>query len=170
MHSPIPLHEIDAELRVLEEQLYDAGGEIDAQLDERLAELLDARDDRYAAYLAVIRRAESTAAAYEAEAKRLAALSKPHSATASRLRERLLASMLAGGETKAETPLGIVAVRRSGTRPVVLDVPEEQLPECFRRVVVSADKRAIVEALKAGDEAALAVAHLGEASAFLSIR
>ena len=164
------LFHLDAELAVIEEHLVNADGEIDDELDQRFNDLLDAREDKHRAYVALIRRADATAEAYGAEAKRLADQANPHRRTADRLKRRLLESMIARGEEKVDTGIGVVAVRKASTRPVVLDVEPEALPEEWRVVTVSADKRAIAAALKAGDETLAGLAHLGDAAPFLSLR
>ena len=82
----------------------------------------------------------------------------------------LLASMLARGEHRVETPIGRVAVQQSSTRAIVLaDGDPATLPERFRVVTVAADKRALAEALRADDPEALAVASFAEPTPFLRL-
>ena len=77
--------------------------------------------------------------------------------------------MLARGETLHQTALGKVRLQQSGSRPLVLLVEPENLPDQFRRVRVEADKATLKHALKEGDEAAWKVAELGEGSYFVRI-
>ena len=167
--QPLPLHEIDAELEALEASILEAEGEITDAQDAHLHVLLDAREDKARACVALIRRNAATADAYRAEADRLAARARAHAATAERVKAILLASMLTRGEDTHETPLGRVRVQRASTRPVLLLVDPDDLPERFRRVAVAADKRALTDALKEGDEEALRCAEWGEPSPFLRI-
>src|SRR5690606_26726310 len=68
------------------------------------------------------------------------------------LKERLCEAMCRRGEDAHDTPLGRVRVQHASTRPVLLLVDPDDLPERFRRVAVSADKRPLTHALKEGDE------------------
>lgn len=169
MPATLPLYALDDELEALETALVEAGGEISDELEAAYHDLLDMRADKVAGYIAVIRRLELSAEGYDAEARRLAALRDATRNSAKRLKDRLCDAMRRRGENKHETPLGRVCVQTSSTRPVVLLVEPEDLPERFRRVAVSADKRALTEALKAGDEEALRCAEWGESSPFLRI-
>lgn len=169
MPAPLPLYEIDAELEALEAALLDAGGEITDDLEATYHDLLDMRAEKVAGYVAVIRRLELSADAYDAEVKRLTAHRNTMRSSAQRLKERLCEAMCRRGEDTHDTPLGRVRVQHASTRPVLLLVDPDDLPERFRRVAVSADKRALTDALKEGDEEALRCAELGEPSPFLRI-
>ena len=168
----LPLHAIDAALAEAESVLLDAGGVVTDDVDAALDVLLDARDDKVAAYVALIRNNEATAAAFKTEAERLDAHRRAHENTAKRLKERLLGSMLGRGDTLHQTPIGRVRVQYASARPVVLSYGTEpaDLPDRFRVVTVAADKRALADALKAEDPEAERVAHLADPSPFLSIR
>ena len=169
MPAPLPLYEIDAELEALEAALLDAGGEITDDLEATYHDLLDMRAEKVAGYVAVIRRLELSADAYDAEVKRLTAHRNAMRTSAQRLKERLCEAMCRRGEDAHDTPLGRVRVQHARTRPVLLLVDPDDLPERFRRVAVSADKRALTDALKEGDEEALRCAEWGEPSPFLRI-
>ncbi|MBE2186701.1 MAG: siphovirus Gp157 family protein [Rhodothermales bacterium] len=171
MQTPVlPLHTITAELAELEAAIIDAGGEITDEIDARYSDLLRMEAEKVTGYVAVYRRLSATADAYKAEADRLAAHAKAAQRSADALKERLLYAMLQRGETEHVTPLGKVAVRFASTRPVVLRVEPQDLPDAFRVERVDADKRALADALKAHDPAAEAVATFGDPAPFLSIR
>ena len=167
--APLPLYEIDAELEALEVALLDAGGEITDDVEAEYHDLLDMRAEKVAGYVAMIRRLELSAEAYDAEVKRLTANRNAMRNTAQRLKDRLCEAMCRRGEDEHETPLGRVRVQRASTRPVVVLVEVDALPERFRRISVSADKRALTDALKDGDEEALRCAELAEPSPYLRI-
>lgn len=97
MPSPLPLYQIDADLEALEAAFLDVDGETDDETSAHYNALLDARDDKHAACLALVRRNAATADAYRAEADRLARLARTHTATVERVKRILLASMLARG-------------------------------------------------------------------------
>lgn len=170
MPTPLPLHQIDADLAVIEAAFLDADGETDDETNTHYDALLAARQDKHAACLALVRRNAATANAYRAEADRLALLAHAHAATVERVKRILLASMLARGERRVETPIGRVAVQESSTRAIVLrDGDAGTLPERFRVVTVAADKRALAEALRADDPEALAVAAFTPPTPFLRL-
>lgn len=169
MPTPLPLYAIDDQLAAIEAELLDADGVTDDATSDAYDQMLDARDDKAAACLALIRRNDTTSAAYKAEADRLARLAKAHANTAARVREILLASMLRRGETVHETPLGRARVQYAGTRAVDLRASVDELPERFRVIAVSADKRALADALKSDDPEAHAVATLAPLAPFLRL-
>ena len=107
---------------------------------------------------------------FEDEAGRLRAHEKAARRTVDTLKARMLAGMQLRGETKHVTDLGTITVRTSGSRSVVLTVDVDELPDQYRTVRVSADKRAIGADLKAGDELAATVAYLDEPKQSLNIR
>lgn len=167
--QPLNLYTIDIELAEIEAALVDAGGEIDEDLDQRYNDLLDARDDKHRSYVAVIRRLEASAEAVKQERQRLQERERAFAASAKRLKDRLCESMLAAGEDVAETPIGKVRVQY-GPAPIVLDDADvEMLPERFLVRSVSADRRAIADALKAGDSDVEGLARYGERSPYLRI-
>ncbi len=64
-------------------------------------------------------------------------------------RELLLKAMEAAGLTKLATPAGTVSVGHSA--PKVIVIAEDEIPEQFIKVIRQPDKRAIGDALKAGE-------------------
>src|SRR5690606_10052622 len=99
MPAPLPLYEIDAELEALEAALLDAGGEITDDLEATYHDLLDMRAEKVAGYVAVIRRLELSADAYDAEVKRLTAHRNAMRSSAQRLKERLCTPCAAAART-----------------------------------------------------------------------
>ena len=166
----LALHVLDARLAEAEAYLLDAGGVVTDDVDAALDVLLDARDDKVAAYVALIRNNEATAKAYADEAARLDAHRRAHENTAKRLKERLLASMLERGDVLHATPIGSVRVQYASTRKVIPHGDVSDLPERFRVVSVAADLRALGDALKAGDAEAQSLAHLADPTPFLGLR
>lgn len=166
--NPLSLYQIEQDLAELEAALIEAGGEIDDELNARYDQLLDAREDKHRAYVAMIRRLEVSAEAVATERKRLQESERALLASAKRLKDRLCASMVAAGENVAETPLGRVRVQY-GPAPVEVVVAPEELPEEFRRVVVSADAAALRAALRDGGIDLAGLARWGERSPYLRL-
>ena len=166
---PLPLYAIDAELAELERALIEADGEITDEVNERFDDLLQMREDKVGGYVAVLRRLETSAEAYGAEAKRLAAGARVMQNSADRLKQRLLDAMTARGDTEYETPLGRVRAYPGSARSVTVLGEPDDLPERFKRVTVSPDKRALSDALKAQDPEAIRYAEFEAPTPYLRI-
>jgi hypothetical protein len=173
MIPPLSLYALDDELLHLEQEILDAGGEVDDETDARHSALLDARADKVEAYCMMIRRFEATAEAVSLERKRLQEAERTLASAAKRLKERLCTSMQERGETEQLTRLGKVRVQQASRRPVELLVDLDVLPESYVRVRTEADLGALAADLASEDpqirERAEAVARLGEASYYVRI-
>lgn len=171
--SPLSLYTIDAELRALEEDLLQAGGEITEEVEARHDRLLDLREGKVEGYLRVIRRFETTAGAIKAERQRLQEAERHMEKAAQSLKDRLAVSMAARGEQEHLTALGRVKLQQSGTPPVELLVAPDDLPDGFVRVRRSPDLTALREALQSDDAEeqarAAALAQLGEAKHYVRL-
>ena len=167
--APMPLYAIDEELERFEADFLDAGGEVTEAMEAQYADLLEMKAGKIGRYLAVIDQMEATASAAKERADRLALHASRFSKSAQRLRDRIRDKMLARGEKRHETPLGTVRVQRNSTRPVELLVSEDELPERFTRTETSPRMQDLADALKAGDDEALALARFGPAGYHLRI-
>ena len=170
---PLSLYALDDELRQLEYELLDAGGEVDEETDARHTALLDAREDKVEAYLALIRRFETTAEAVKSERQRLQESERALANSAKRLKDRLCTSMRERDQVEHLTRLGKVRVQQASRRPVELLVEPDALPEAYMRVRTDADLSALAADLASEDPVvraqAEAVAKLGEASYYVRI-
>ncbi|MBW7657724.1 siphovirus Gp157 family protein [Tepidimonas charontis] len=103
---------------------------------------------------AFVRNLEATAAAIRQAEESMAARRKALEARAERIRSYLLANLQACGITKIECPWFVVAIRKNPPSAEIVD--EALLPERFLVAPPPPpprpDKRAILEALKAGEE------------------
>jgi hypothetical protein len=118
---------------------------------DALAQAFDAKADSYAA---LIRNAETRAAARREEARRFAALAERDEFLATRLRLALMEAMQRTNRTKVQTERFQLSVRANGgKRPVLVD-DEAALPPEFVVPVysVKVDKDAIRQAIEAGSE------------------
>ena len=101
-------------------------------------------------YAKVITNIQSDSDAIDAEIKRLKAIKDTKDRAVNRLKEALREAMMVSGIDKIESPLFKLSLRRS--EAVEVDVVEA-LPNDFvtRKVVVTADKVSIKEAIKRGE-------------------
>lgn len=166
---PLSLYALTEDLAGLEMALLESGGEITPEVEEEYGLLLEMHAEKVEGYLAMIRKFEASAAGIKAERERLQAAEKTMASAAKALKDRLRDAMLRRGETEHQTALGKVRLQRSGSRPVLLRVAPDELPEHFQRVRVDADLTALRHALKEEDASAGAVAELGEASYYVRI-
>ena len=149
--SNLNLYEITSELRELQDALIESGGEITDEMEERFDDLLDAEEDKTEGYIAVIRSMEEEAEAFKREEQRLKKRRKAAENSAGRLKERLLMAMEVRGQDERSTALGKVKRQRNSSSGTTVFSDPEDLPDHFKRVRVSADKRAIREALESED-------------------
>ncbi|MEM6784605.1 MAG: siphovirus Gp157 family protein [Bacteroidota bacterium] len=167
---PLNLYALDADLADLERELLEAGGEVDDETEARHNALLDAREDKIEAYVALIRRLSASADAVEAERKRLQNAEKALKNAAQRMKDRLLDSMQRRGETQQQTRLGTVRVQQASRRAVQLRVDVDHLPDRFVKVrPPEVNLSALREALDAGDEEAATLAELAPATSYVRI-
>lgn len=127
-------------------------GEInDAQL-AALSSLEMKFSDKANGICCIIRQAKAEAEMASIEAKRLQMLAQSRGAIAERLTEYLKGQMELTGQTKLTTPLFSVWIQRNGAASVAYHRPVGDLPICFQRLTIEVDKRALVDAAKAGVE------------------
>lgn len=149
------LYQITAEMMEIltaAEQVVDGDAETAAAFADATKALTEALASKADDYGALIRIAESRAAARREEAERMELLAKADEALADRLRRALMDAMVATNCTKLETPRFRLQVRANGGRIPVLVTDETALPMQYRvpRVTEVIDKDALREALEAG--------------------
>lgn len=148
------LHEITADFLALEDLLLESGGEVTPEVEALIAEMegnLEAKADGYAA---LIQEWQADAEKWKAEEQRCAGHRKARENAAAALKARLCEAMVTLGREKVETERFKVAVQRAAPS-VELLVEPDVLPEAYQRVIpatVSADKKAIADALKSGED------------------
>jgi len=126
-----------------------------ATLDQRLADWIEASDDKHGAYYAVSKRleleADEMAQLMATMKKRASYLANQQARVKALAAELLIAREALGEEPKVSTPM----FRAWLVRTESVSVPDDvgMLPEAFqrRKVVVEADKAAIKSAIKAGE-------------------
>ena len=167
--APLSLYNLTEDLAAIEHALLESGGEITDEMDRNYTDLLEMHAAKVEGYIAMIRKFEASAEGIKLERERLQRAEQTMQNAAKNLKARLCNAMLLRGETEHQTTLGRVRLQQSGSRPLVLLVEPENLPDQFKRIRVEADKTALKHALKEGNEAAWKVAELGEGSHFIRI-
>ena len=146
----------------------DAGN--DEDFAAALADTLDAQsdqlEDKIEATIIVSRQLEADAEACKAEAKRLTDRARAFERNAKACKDRVLWAMETTGRDKIKRQL--FTITRAKPRPVVEIDDEALLPSEYviEKVTRAPDKKALLEALKAGE---VAGAHLGESKPSLRV-
>jgi len=124
--------------------------ELTPELEAALLINQDQLQSKAGNYAKVITNIQSDSDAIDAEIKRLKAMKDTKDRAVNRLKEALREAMMVSGIDKIEAPLFKLSLRRS--EAVEVDVVEA-LPNDFvtRKVVVTADKVSIKEAIKRGE-------------------
>lgn len=149
------LYQITDELKRLIDAFDHFGHESDEAAEaikEHTAALVEAFDAKADDYAALIRTAETRAAARNEESERMRKLAQDDEALASRLRNALMLAMNQTGRTKVQTARFKLSVQNNGGKiPVVIN-DESALPEAFRvpKVSISIDKDGIRAELEKG--------------------
>ena len=163
------LYNLTTSYQILMEQLYDS--EVS---EEILIDTLDCLEgsieDKAENYGKIIRQIESDISHIRDEEVRLAKRRKSLESRREFLKDSLFTAMKAVGLKQIKTPLFTVNIQKNGgKRALVLDVPVEELPECFRKVEYKADTEALRQWLD-GAEDNCPFCHLEEQGESLRIR
>ena len=162
-------YEISLQMEALQNALMESDGPLPDEEFERLVALDDMLGEKAGDTYAALKHLKREADAIKAEEDELKAKRKTAERAYDRLREYILENLERLGREVVETPRGKLRVQSASQRSVSVKVDPEDLPERFRRVKVSADSRALKDAIEAGDEEALSVAELNPASKYLRI-
>jgi len=141
--------------------------ELDLQgLEDTLQSIEAAIEDKVEGIIKVDIQMDAGITALAKEIKRLEARKKSMTAGKERLRGYTLSCLQAAGLQKVSTGVGIASVLKARESVQILDA--EALPAMYRDIEIKPDKKAIGEAIKAGEQVPGAVMALGLPS--LSIR
>jgi hypothetical protein len=151
----VSLYAIQNEIESLIDALLEGGGgdmAANEALEQHLAGLDEALDQKAESYASVIRSLELRARARKDEASRIRDLAEADEAVADRLKKRLKEAMEATGKTKIDTPRFKLSVAGNGGKaPLVIDGSADDLPPQFRVVRHEPNKDAIRAALESGE-------------------
>lgn len=161
------LYEHVANYRQAMDLLEEAEGELTPEVEALLESVEDGLPAKVDGVAAMIRNLEADAAAFDLEQKLFADKKKKATKSVERLKEYLRSALIVADQKSIKGVRFTVALQANAPTVELLGgVTAEALPFEFRRTKVTheVDKTALKEALKAGDEAALAVAELRTSS------
>ena len=141
------LFNIDADLFALYNEIENNGGEMTTELETQLEITEAERMTKGEGYVYVIKQLRSQAELLKAEAKRLQEIAKHYEASAEKLADRLLQSVIAHGQIK--TALMTISSRKSKSVSIT---DESLLGAEYLRIKTEPNKTAIKEAIEAGQE------------------
>ena len=117
----------------------------------------------------MIRQLEAEEAGYQAEVDRLKKATQARTKSITWLKQQLLWSLDQAGMTEAKTDIGKVKIMKASSRPVLLKVKIEDLPEVYTRILVEPKLSEIGKGLKDHDPVAEEVAEFGPAKLYVRI-
>lgn len=147
------LYQITSELQAVIDGILEGGidsPEAQQALDEHLAGLDEALDQKAEDYAAVIMSLQARSDARAAEAKRIRELANADATVAQRLKERLKQAMEATGRVRIDTTRFRLTVANNGGKQPMLIEDESAIPTEFIVQVPEVDKDAVRAALEAG--------------------
>lgn len=125
-------------------------------------------EDKADAYARIIRELEGRIGGIKAEVERLTNRRRTMEANIDRMKRTLQDAMILTGKTKFKTDLFSFAIQKNGgSLPIIIDVEPSELPDELCVIERKPDRKAIAEALDAGD---CEYAHYGERGESLRIR
>lgn len=147
------LYQITNELQAVIDGILEGGidsPEAQQALDEHLAGLDEALDQKAEDYAAVIMSLQARSDARAAEAKRIRELANADATVAQRLKERLKQAMETTGRVRIDTTRFRLTVANNGGKQPMLIEDQSAIPTEFIVQVPEVDKDAVRAALEAG--------------------
>lgn len=146
----VSLFDINAEQKLMIAEIEAMEGEITPEMEEKLVITETQLRQKSIAYLEVIKVKEGFNSLISDEIKRLQGLKKRNDKVVNNLKDNLLTAVKTFGTYE-------VGTQKFGTRKshqLIVDIDPLNLPEIYRtqKLVVTADKVALKEALKLGEE------------------
>jgi hypothetical protein len=155
--------------QILMEQLYDGDVSEEILLDT-LDSIEGAIEDKAENYGKMLRQIDADIERIKDEEQRLAKRKKGLESSKAFLKDNLYNTMKTVGLSKIMTPLFSFNIQKNGgKRALILDVPVEELPECFRKVEYKADTESLRQWLEDAEDNC-PFCHLEEQGEHLRIR
>lgn len=139
----------------LAEEIFEAGGVLTPELEERLQAQTDDMEDKVERVALYMREMETRGQAAKAEKDRLAQIQKAYESRVEGLKVYMLRCMTIADLVKVETPKVRVNRQRSGTPSVDYTGDLDLLPADFIRVRPEErdlDKQAVIQAIRDGED------------------
>ncbi|AMA10730.1 siphovirus Gp157 family protein [Picosynechococcus sp. PCC 73109] len=166
------LFEITTDIRLLEELLENANDQDQEQtILDFLADSQTNLQEKVDNYVELIQELQARATARKERAKQLQELARSDENKARRLKTLLQTHLQSLEIKRLDTPRHRITLANNGGKaPLILreDLNVEALPQRFQKIEL--DTTAIREAIEAGDEEALEIAHLGQRGQSIRIK
>jgi hypothetical protein len=171
-----PLLDLAHEMVVLDEMILEADGDLSnpvvaAKLEEWWRDSLTDFNSKVDNYCGLIREIELRVARRAEESERLAMRNKAEQNAVKSLKDRMKMAMEFAGVRKAGDIRTATICGNGGKPPLKIDQPfarSEDIPEQFRKVVVSLNEEAVREAIESGEP--VKFAHLEERGTHVRIK
>ena len=124
-------------------------------------------DDKVSQWARCIKNMEAERNAVKEEADRLTKRAKTIDNQVTHMKDTLLMFLKAARRTEAGDTVLKVKIKRASVAPLELDIPPEEVPDEYKKVVIEVDKSAIKDAIKHGTE--FSWAHMGERREYINI-
>lgn len=145
------LYNIQSEYQQLMEVIMANDGEVDQEMEMALQINHESLETKAVNYAFVCKELDSQISIIESEIDRLIALKKVRSKTIERLKITMSAAMQAYGIEKIETPIMKISFRKSESIEIEnIDLIDKKFID--EKTIVMANKNAIKNAIKSGDE------------------
>ena len=169
MNNMGEMYEMTNAYNELLQMLYDSEIEEQTVLDT-LDSIEDALEVKADCLSSMIGGLQSDIDGIDGEIKRLQARKRTFENRRDSLKSYIFAMMRATGKKKFKTMLYSYGIRKAGTRSLELTVDVDELPQEYKKIVVTADKDAIKKMMKEQGTEETPYARLLPATEFLSIQ
>ena len=144
------LFKIEMEYLELEQDLYDAAGELTPELEERLAINEESLKRKSQGYIYIIKKAENDVKIIAEEIKRLTALKKARSKAVERMKNSIERAMTTYEINEILLPLNKINFRKSKSIVISVD-PEELQKDCQKIEIKAISKTELKDRINAGE-------------------
>jgi hypothetical protein len=148
----IKLYDLTEDLKRIEDQIIDAGGEVTEELEQALESSSLAVKDKTTGIMSWVRNLDADVSVVDMEIKRLSAIKKARQNLQKRLKDYIKMCMEGAKLLKVDTPLGTLAIQKNPPSVEVVDEDKVPAPYVIIKQTSSIDKVTALADLKAGKE------------------